>query len=179
MKRSVLTVSAMVAAACLSAPTLGSAAEQAVARMVDNSGKEIGVATIIEGPNGIVIDFDLKGLPPGPHAVHIHSVGTCADHDHGFTASAGHLNPDGRKHGFLNPEGPDAGDLPNIYAHADGTVRAEVFSTMASLTGRDGRAKILDEDGAALVIHANRDDHYTQPIGGAGPRIACGVITAK
>jgi Cu-Zn family superoxide dismutase len=29
------------------------------------------------------------------------------------------------------------------------------------------------------VIHINRDDHITQPIGGAGPRIACGVVKAK
>ena len=45
-----------------------------------------------------------------------------------------------------------------------------------SLDGRGGRAKILDEDGAALVIHENRDDHATQPIGGAGARVFCGVI---
>ena len=27
-----------------------------------------------------------------------------------------------------------------------------------------------------LVVHANADDHTSQPIGGAGARIACGVI---
>lgn len=155
------------------------AAETATARLIDHSGKAIGVATFSEGPHGVIIDFDLKGLPPGAHAVHIHSVGTCDDHGHGFTASAGHLNPHGRKHGLLNPDGPDAGDLPNLHAHADGTVRAEVFTPLASLAGQGGRAKILDDDGAALVIHAQRDDHHAQPIGGAGPRIACGVIVAR
>ena len=159
------------------APAL--AAETAVARLIDHSGKDIGTATFSEGPGGIVIDFDLAGLPAGAHAVHIHSVGTCDDHGDGFTASAGHLNPGGRKHGLLNPDGPDAGDLPNLFAHADGTVRAEVFSMLASLSGQGGRAKILDDDGAALVIHAHRDDHHVQPIGGAGPRIACGVISAR
>ncbi len=34
-----------------------------------------------------------------------------------------------------------------------------------------------DADGIALVIHEDRDDHLTQPIGGAGARVACGVIT--
>ena len=31
-------------------------------------------------------------------------------------------------------------------------------------------------DGSALVIHAAADDHQTQPIGGAGARVACAVI---
>ena len=35
---------------------------------------------------------------------------------------------------------------------------------------------LKDADGSALVIHANPDDHMSQPIGGAGARIACGVI---
>ena len=34
----------------------------------------------------------------------------------------------------------------------------------------------LAPGGRALVIHASPDDHVTQPIGGAGARIACGVI---
>ena len=37
---------------------------------------------------------------------------------------------------------------------------------------------LLDEDGSAVVIHANPDDHLTQPIGGAGGRVGCGVISA-
>jgi Cu-Zn family superoxide dismutase len=61
----------------------------------------------------------------------------------------------------------------------DGSVKVEMFTPLASLGGAEGRATMLDEDGAALVIHINRDDHITQPIGGAGPRIACGVVKAK
>ena len=36
---------------------------------------------------------------------------------------------------------------------------------------------LLDEDGAALVIHAGPDDYQTDPAGNAGDRIACGVVT--
>ena len=38
------------------------------------------------------------------------------------------------------------------------------------------RPALLDGDGSAVIIHENSDDHLTQPIGGAGGRIACGVI---
>ncbi|WP_068806886.1 superoxide dismutase family protein [Thauera phenolivorans] len=159
--------------------TLGAhAADRASAELIDRDAKPVGSVSLSEGPHGVLIHVSAKGLPPGPKAIHIHSVGTCEDPDKGFVASKGHLNPDGRKHGLMNPEGPDAGDLPVIVVHADGSVEAEMFTTLASLSGGGQRANILDEDGAALVIHENRDDHVTQPIGGAGARIACGVVKA-
>ena len=45
-----------------------------------------------------------------------------------------------------------------------------------ALTAAAGRENLADKDGSAIVIHANADDHRAQPIGGAGGRIACGVI---
>jgi superoxide dismutase, Cu-Zn family len=155
------------------------AADQATAEFVDREGNAVGTAALTEGPNGLLIYLDLHGLPPGPKAIHIHSVGTCEDPEEGFVASKGHLNPDGKEHGLMNPAGPDAGDLPNLIVRDDGTVQVEMFTALASLDGKGGRGNVLDEDGAAFVIHQNRDDHITQPIGGAGPRIACGVIKAQ
>lgn len=152
---------------------------EATASFIDRDRKSVGTATLTESPHGVLIYLDLNGLPPGPKAIHIHSVGTCEDPAEGFVASKGHLNPDGKEHGLMNPAGPDAGDLPNLIVQADGTVQVEMFTMLASLAGAEGRATILDEDGAALVIHINRDDHITQPIGGAGPRIACGVVKAR
>lgn len=152
---------------------------EATASFIDKESKPVGTATLTEGPNGVAIFLDLHGLPPGPKAIHIHTVGTCEDPEAGFVASKGHLNPDGKEHGLLNPKGPDAGDLPNLIVLDDGSVQVEMFTPRASLGGAEGRATMLDEDGAALVIHINRDDHITQPIGGAGPRIACGVVKAK
>lgn len=151
---------------------------KATAEIINEQGEAIGEARLTQGPNGTLIVLELEGLPAGPKAIHIHSVGTCDDHDHGFQDSGGHLNPDGKKHGLMNPEGPDAGDLTNFYVHDNGYAWAEIFNPRASLDGAYG-ARILDEDGAALVIHENPDDHQTQPIGGAGARIACGVIKSK
>ncbi len=151
---------------------------QASASFIDRDGNDVGTATLVEGPNGVVIDLDLHDMPAGRRAIHIHSVGTCEDPDEGFVASGGHLNPEGKQHGLMNPDGPDNGDLPNIIVLDDGSVQVELFTNLASIHGAGDRAAMLDDDGAAFVIHQNRDDHMTQPIGGAGPRIACGVIQA-
>ncbi len=167
----------MLAGAALAAPLVLAADDmpKGHAEFIDNDGNAVGEAHLTQGPNGTLIVLEIDGLPVGPKAIHIHSVGTCEDHHDGFQDSAGHLNPDDSKHGLLNPDGPDAGDLNNFYVHDDGTAWAELFNERASLDGSYG-AQILDDDGAALVIHENPDDHMTQPIGGAGARIACGVI---
>lgn len=177
MKNSLLTG---FAASLLALATIGTAqaADRASAEIIDRQGQVIGSATLTDGPHGMLIHVSAKGLPPGPKAIHIHSVGTCEDPAEGFVASKGHLNPHSKPHGLMNPEGPDAGDLPNLFVHADGTVEVEMFTMLASLSGVGDRAALLDEDGAALVIHENRDDHMSQPIGGAGARIACGVVKA-
>lgn len=144
-------------------------------QFINNSGEEIGTVTLTQGPHGVLVQLEIDGLPPGPKAIHIHHTGTCADHDHGFKASGGHVNPDKNQHGLLNPDGPGAGDFPNFYVHDNGYAWAEMFNDRLSLDGGTA-VNMLDEDGSAMVIHENVDDHMTQPIGGAGARIACAVI---
>ena len=172
-----LTVgTAALGSAALTAARPADAQETAVATLLDAEGKELGRAQLVEGPAGVVLRIELVGLEPGFKGLHFHSVGTCEDHHAGFKASGGHVNPEKVEHGFLNPKGPDDGDLPNLGVAADGSAQAEVFSTFVSLSGLGERPALLDADGSALVIHANTDDHQSQPIGGAGDRIACGVI---
>lgn len=146
-------------------------------------GKQIGTITATEGPRGVLLRIEARGLPSGWHGVHFHQKGTCADT--GFKASGGHVHAVAAEagaekptvvHGLLNPEANDSGDLPNIHVAANGELHAELYSTMVSLDGADGRPALKDADGSALVIHANPDDHKSQPIGGAGDRIACAVI---
>jgi Cu-Zn family superoxide dismutase len=142
------------------------------------AGAAVGTAQLQEGPTGVVIRLDLKGLTPGWHGIHLHETGACADDK--FQSAGAHINhaPAKKPHGLLNPDGPDFGDLPNVYAGADGAVHAEVFSPFVSLEGSGGRPALEDDNGSALVVHAKVDDHASQPIGGAGDRVACGVIAA-
>lgn len=149
--------------------------ETATAALKGADGADAGTVTFTEGSAGVLLKFDVKGLPPGAHAAHIVEKGTCeAD----FSSAGGIHNPLGAKHGLLAEEGPMAGDLPNVYAAADGTITAELLSPAISLSteAEDG---LFDSDGAAIVLLEKADDYETDPDGGAGKRLACGVITIK
>jgi superoxide dismutase, Cu-Zn family len=151
----------------------GPPAPLAQAPMINDKGKSIGTATFWQGANALVIRINLSGLPRGAKGLHLHKTGTCDAAD-GFKTAAGHIHGGAAaSHGLLHPAGPEWGDLPNLIVPKSGKVEVELATTLVRLTGPGG---ILDDDGASLVIHANPDDHFSQPIGGAGPRIACGVI---
>ncbi len=163
---------ALAAALALAAAPTASAADMAAAEIVGTDGAVIGKATFEQTRGGVLVSVEAAGLPPGGHGIHLHSVGSCSPD---FKAAKGHINPGKVKHGLRHPEGPDNGDLPNIYAAADGSARAEFFTTRVSVSGGDMPA-LLDGDGSAVIIHENPDDHMAQPIGGAGGRIGCGTI---
>jgi Cu-Zn family superoxide dismutase len=148
------------------------------ASIINGQGAEIGKATLTQGATGLLIKVEVAGLTPGWHGIHIHATGQCAAP---FTSAGAHINHTDPKtpHGLLNAQGPDDGDLPNLYAAADGSAKAEFFTTQARIS-QDGPGQWLwDSDGSALVIHANPDDHNSQPIGGAGDRVACAVLSAQ
>jgi Cu-Zn family superoxide dismutase len=140
-------------------------------------GEAIGTATLTETPSGLLISLDLKGLPPGEHAFHIHEAGRC-DVASGFESAGDHFGPGDRRHGFKDEHGPHAGDMPNQFIGADGVLKAEVFNPNVTLASGDAaqRAALFDSNGSALVIHASPDDYASQPSGDAGSRIACAVI---
>ncbi len=147
----------------------------------DASGKVLGNGRILQGNEGqvpgVVLHLELTGLAPGWHGMHFHNKGDCSAAD--FTSAGPHISMTTPVvHGFFMDKANDFGDLPNIYADATGSVKVEVFSPFVTVfpRGGDGRPGLYDADGSALVIHANADDYHTQPIGGAGGRIACGVM---
>ncbi len=170
-----LSVATMLSLAALVAASPALAQTTATAPIKGADGKDMGMATLTEAPHGVLVKLELKGLTPGWHAVHFHEKGDCAAPD--FKSAGAHVHTAATTvHGLLNPDANDSGDLPNVFAAADGTVTAEAFSALVSLKGAGGRPALLDADGSSIVVHANADDYKTQPIGGAGARAACGVI---
>ena len=151
------------------APVAGGAVAVAMLRTAD--GADVGRVSATEVAGGLRITIDARGLPPGTHGAHVHTVGRCDPAD--FASAGGHWNPTGTRHGSMNPQGPHQGDLPNLVIGSDG--RGAIGATITGAT----MAGLLDSDGSAIVVHASQDDLMTDPSGNSGPRIACGVFGAS
>jgi Cu-Zn family superoxide dismutase len=151
----------------------GQAPGSATATLKNAQGAEVGTATITPAQGGgVSISATFSKLPPGTHAFHIHTTGTCTPPD--FTSAGGHFNPGGKQHGKDNPNGHHAGDLLNFEADAKGDGR--ISYTVPDVTLDEAPTSLFHSGGTALVVHAAADDYKTDPAGSAGARIACGVI---
>jgi len=145
------------------------AADPVTVALKTGAGGDAGKVTLTEATKGVLLKVEAKGLTAGWHGLHFHEKADCSKAD--FTSAGAHTHgPEKAVHGLLHPEANETGDLPNLYAGADGVGNAEVFTGLTTLKA------LRDADGSALVIHAAADDHKTQPIGGAGARVACGEI---
>ena len=176
MRQRIQAAAVAALAVCLAMPAIGDthgSATAAKAVLIDSAGEAVGQVRLEQAPKGVILQVQAAGLPPGPHGIHLHANGSC---EPDFKAAKGHVNPGGIAHGLRHPDGPDAGDLPNLFVAADGSAQAEFYTTRVTIAPGGQQPALLDADGAAVIIHANADDHRTQPIGGAGGRIACGVI---
>jgi superoxide dismutase, Cu-Zn family len=173
---SLFSLSVLVLAALTVALALAGAAsalgEKARVDLKGRDGRDLGKAKFIESSAGILIRLHLKGLPPGPHGLHVHETGKCEGN---FDSAGGIVNPLGNKHGFLNEDGPMAGDLPNILIPASGELELDVLGPFLTLS-KESEDSLLDADGAALIISERADDYMTDPNGNAGARIGCGVV---
>lgn len=168
---------------------------QAQAALKDQKGQDVGTVTLAQFPGGVLIHGELINLPPGWYAIHVHETGRC---EPSFEAAGGHLSAPGEGHGLDQPRS-HAGDLPNIWVGGDGTTKFEMITTRLDLGGPQvagdvtssgsGTAagvpagarefspvQVLDQDGAAIVVHAQPDDYCSDPAGASQDRIACGAI---
>jgi Cu-Zn family superoxide dismutase len=166
-----------VAATGLFGVALFAANKPVTVTLKDSTGKEVGTARLSDaaGGNGVKIALNLKGLPAGEHALHIHTTAKCEAP--AFTSAGGHFNPTNAHHGINNPMSPKphAGDMPNFTVKPNGTAKLTV--TDSAVTLGDGANSVFANGGTALMIHAKADDLMSDPAGNAGDRIACGTIT--
>jgi Cu-Zn family superoxide dismutase len=152
--------------------TLGNAFAQeitkAIAVLHPASGSQVmGTVTFTKTGDTVQVVADITGLTPGKHAFHIHEFGDCSAAD---ASSAGsHFNPMKKPHGA--PDSPErhAGDMGNLEADSTGKAHLELKDSMLKLSGENS---IL---GHAVIVHEKVDD-WSQPVGNAGGRQACGVI---
>jgi Cu-Zn family superoxide dismutase len=143
------------------------------AELRDTQGRSRARATVEQSGDSLRVRIEATAMSPGAYGAHLHSVGRCDPP--AFTTAGPHWNPTGQMHGKDNPKGMHKGDLPNLLVGADGRGSFEYTIPNASLSGM-GPAKLIDADGAAVVIHAKPDDYRTDPSGNSGDRIACGVL---
>lgn len=135
----------------------------------------------------------VQGLPPGKHGFHIHAVGNCTPTSGApFTNAGGHFDTGGSTIASTTPAGDalhysyspveanhpfHAGDLPNLVA-GPGGIAILVYLHGNRFTLNADPTKILDSDGAAVVVHELEDKGLANSTAtnAGGGRIACGVI---
>lgn len=107
------------------------------------------------------------------HGFHIHEFG---DNTNGCISSGGHFNPTQKTHGDRADAERHVGDMGNVEAGADGSVKVDFEDKLVSLFGEHS---II---GRTLVVHGEKDDlgrgdnAASKQNGNAGARVACGVV---
>ncbi len=109
----------------------------------------------------VLVEATIRNLPQtetGFFGFHIHEGENCCGVK--FSGTGNHYNPTGE------PHPSHRGDLPPLMLCNRG----------AYLVVATDRFTTSDLIGRTVVIHNMPDDFSTQPSGGAGTKIACGVI---
>ncbi|WP_333874472.1 superoxide dismutase [Cu-Zn] SodC [Methylobacter sp.] len=136
--------------------------------------KSIGNVTITESPYGLVFSPSLEGLGAGTHGFHVHENPSCDPKEKegkavAALAAGGHYDPKTTKHHGAPWGHGHLGDVPALVVGQDGKANYAVLAP---------RLKLDDIKSRALMIHEGGDNYSDEPtpLGGGGPRIACGVI---
>ncbi|XP_010784466.1 copper chaperone for superoxide dismutase, partial [Notothenia coriiceps] len=138
---------------CVFLTDLGSAVA-----MLAGGGRIQGVVRFLQlSEQRCLIDGTIDGLEPGPHGLHVHTLG---DLTQDCLSCGEHYNPFGRQHGSPGDSERHVGDLGNIVAGPDGR---------ASFRQEDSQIKVWDDAWLGAIPSPNRP-------GTLGERLACGII---
>ena len=145
------------------------------ADLANAQGQPLGAVTFTERDGKVVVEGNLRGLPPGFHGFHIHAVGKC---EAPFTSAGGHLTLGTQDHPA------HAGDQPVVLVLANGTAETRFATDRYRLSDL-----LPPGEGRAVIVHASADnygnvparyapaiDQMTKDTGDAGARLACGVV---
>ena len=161
--------------------------DELTASLVDPAGTEVGTVRFTDEDGGLEVSVEVDGLPPGFHGFHVHAVGVCEPDSANpadpsmtgdFLSAGGHVGVGDADHGA------HAGDLPVLFVDGSGA------GSLTTVTDALTRADLTDDDGSAVMVHADRDnyanvperyapggaDAMTRNTGDAGARIACGTV---
>jgi superoxide dismutase, Cu-Zn family len=72
-----------------SIPGLAQTPQKAIATFINTQGEQIGTANLLQTSQGVLIEAEVRGLPAGEHAFHIHQKGAC-DPATKFESAGGH-----------------------------------------------------------------------------------------
>ncbi|MGN6110551.1 MAG: superoxide dismutase family protein [Kofleriaceae bacterium] len=151
-------------------------------KMMDAQGKSLGTAKVSQSSKGgVEVKFDLKGLPPGAHAVEIHENAKCEGPDFkssgervgaaapsGGGAAGGESSMGGEQHAQHGGGMAMGGELPGITADSKGQVKTTVNAPNLSLEGPNSL------ENKSIVILTGE-----APSTDSAGRIACGTIMAS
>lgn len=190
---------ALTAGALVSQSTAGVAQSRDLIAEVDNfAGNPAGSVRFSRSDDGkVLVRARLRGLTPGFHGFHVHSVGVCdpaatdpSGNPAPFFSAGSHYNP------ATNTHGAHSGDMPALLVARDGT------AMLRFKTDRFTLSELRDADGSAVIVHAGPDnlahipattptgaeryhshaenvfgaDSASKATGDAGARYSCGVV---
>ena len=140
----------------------------------DGIGAAVGTVLLEDTEYGLLLTPNLTDLTPGAHGFHIHTNPAC-----GPALKEGKMVPGLAAGGHFDPfntgvhDGPygdgHLGDLPPLFVAEDGTATIPVLAPRLETDFLNGRS---------LMVHMHGDNFSDDPapLGGGGPRLACGVI---
>ncbi len=143
-----------------------------MAMLGDSKDTPVGEVVAVQTQYGVAFYPNLKNIQTGIHGFHVHANADCGKTEKGLGMKAGgHWDPESKNaHSFPWSDNGHKGDLPAVYADANGEVKTPVLAP---------KIKTLDEiKNHSLMVHVGGDNYHDHPaaLGGGGARFACGVI---